>query len=121
MNQNIIIAIDGYSSTGKSTLAKMLSKYLNYKHINTGAMYRAVTLHAIRNNWIDTSLKKHHNKKMIIESINFLKFDFIADDDKVYEMYMNNEAVKSELTTPLVSEYVSVVSTYQKVRQKIVH
>lgn len=120
MNQNIIIAIDGYSSTGKSTLAKMLSKYLNYKHINTGAMYRAVTLHAIRNNWIDVSSKKNHNKKMIIESINFLKFDFIPDANKVYQIYMNNEPVGSELKTPLVSEYVSTVSAYPIVREKIV-
>ena len=121
MNQNIIIAIDGYSSTGKSTLAKMLSKHLSYKHINTGAMYRAVTLHAIRNNWIDFSSRKNHNKKMIIESINYLKFDFIPDSNKVYEIYMNNESVENELKTPLVSEYVSIVSTYPMVRKKIVH
>ena len=121
MNQNIIIAIDGYSSTGKSTLAKMLSKHFNYKHINTGSMYRAVTLHAIRNNWIDFSSRKNHNKKMIIESINYLKFDFIPDSNKVYEIYMNNESVENELKTPLVSEYVSIVSTYPIVRKKIVH
>jgi len=50
--KKIIIAIDGHSSTGKSTLAKMLASYLKYQHINTGAMYRAVTLHAMRNGWI---------------------------------------------------------------------
>ena len=121
MTQNIIIAIDGYSSTGKSTLAKMLSKHLNYKHINTGAMYRAVTLHAIRNNWIDVSSHKNHNRKLILESVDFLKFDFIPDANKVYQIYMNQEFVESELKTPLVSEYVSVVSAYPMVRKKIVH
>lgn len=120
MNKNIIIAIDGYSSTGKSTLAKMLSQHLNYKHINTGSMYRAVTLHAIRNNWIDVSSHKNHKKKMIIESINFLKFDFIADSSRVYQIYMNKEFIENELKNPLVSEYVSTVSMYPMVRKKIV-
>ena len=65
MKKKIIIAIDGYSSTGKTTLARMLSQYLDYKHINTGAMYRAVTLYAIRNNWIDISTKC---KKQVVET-----------------------------------------------------
>lgn len=121
MNQKIIIAIDGYSSTGKSTLAKMLAQYFDYKHINTGAMYRAVTLYAIRNTWIDVSSHKNHNKEMIIESINSLKFDFVLDSNKVYKIYMNNEAIDSELKSHMVSEYVSTVSTYPMVRKKIVH
>ena len=62
MKKKIIIAIDGHSSTGKSTLAKMLSQHLGYKHINTGAMYRAVTLYALRKNWINTSRKIIENK-----------------------------------------------------------
>ena len=53
VQKNIIIAIDGHSSTGKSTLAKMLSKHYNFVHINTGSMYRAVTLNAIRKNIIN--------------------------------------------------------------------
>ena len=58
---------------------------------------------------------------MIIESINFLNFDFIRDTNKVYKIYMNNEAIDSELKSHLVSEYVSTVSTYPMVRKKIVH
>ena len=57
---------------------------------------------------------------MIIESINFLKFDFIADSSRVYQIYMNNEFIENELKNPLVSEYVSTVSMYPMVRKKIV-
>ena len=68
--KKIIIAIDGVSSTGKSTLARMLSQYLQYKHINTGAMYRAVTLNALKNNWIDDSIgEKSIQSDLIIESV----------------------------------------------------
>jgi len=72
LTKKIIIAIDGYSSTGKSTLALMLSSYLGYQHINTGAMYRAVTLHAIRNNWIDCSLNYIKNKDLIRNNVSSL-------------------------------------------------
>ncbi len=120
MKKKIIIAIDGHSSTGKSTLAKMLSKHLGYKHINTGAMYRAVTLYAIRNNWINTALKIIENKDMIIDSVDYIDFDFVADQNKIYKIYMNNEDVEHELKTPLVAQYVSAVSTYPILRRKIV-
>lgn len=120
MIKQIIIAIDGHSSTGKSTLAKMLSEHLDYVHINTGAMYRAVTLNAIRNNWIDVSLKKIKSEKNIIDSVDSLSFSFRRDQTNRYKIYMNNQDIEGDLKDPLVAEYVSVISTYPLLRQKIV-
>ena len=121
MIKKIIIAIDGYSSTGKSTLAKMLSKHLGYKHINTGLMYRAVTLHAIRKSWIkDAGPDLIINKKNIIGSINNLDLNFKFDKKHGSKMYMQNEDVEHQLKLPLVSKYVSIISTYPLIRKKIV-
>ena len=120
MINKIIIAIDGHSSTGKSTLAKMLSQYLMYKHINTGSMYRALTLHALRNNWIDDSRGFKINKHKIIESIDTLNLDFKFDDQNMCRMCINSEDVEDLLKDPLVSKYVSVISAYPLVRKKIV-
>tara|TARA_B100000427_G_C15414585_1_gene553560 strand:+ start:326 stop:1027 length:702 start_codon:yes stop_codon:yes gene_type:complete len=120
MIRKIIIAIDGHSSTGKSTLAKMLSKHLMYKHINTGSMYRALTLHALRNAWIDNSRELKINKHKIIESIDALNLDFQFDEQNACRMCINNEDVDDLLKDPLVSQYVSVISAYPLVRKKIV-
>tara|TARA_B100000427_G_C15431882_1_gene561240 strand:+ start:279 stop:983 length:705 start_codon:yes stop_codon:yes gene_type:complete len=121
MTNKIIIAIDGHSSTGKSTLAKMLSSHLKYKHINTGSMYRALTLHAIQNNWIKHSKDQLIiNREKIIESINHLMLDFRMDKNNNYHMYMNNENIEDQIKTLEVSKYVSKISTYPLVRKKIV-
>jgi len=120
MTRKIIIAIDGHSSTGKSTLAKMLSKHLMYKHINTGSMYRALTLHALRNSWIDDSRELKINKHKIIESIDDLNLDFEFDEHNSCRMCINSEDVDDLLKDPLVSQYVSVISAYPLVRKKIV-
>ena len=99
MINKIIIAIDGHSSTGKSTLAKMVAKELKYKHINTGAMYRALTLHALRHNWITDASEDIEaiNVKKMIKSIDELELDFRLDQDTHYVMYMNNENVDFEI------------------------
>ena len=120
MIKKIIIAIDGYSSTGKSTLAKMLSQSLGYKHINTGSMYRAVTLHAIRNHWIEDNKDFKINQNLIVDSIDNLDLDFRFTTKNTCKMYMNNEDVDFELKNPLVSKYVSIISTYPLLRKKIV-
>ena len=121
MMKKIIIAIDGYSSTGKSTLAKMLSKHFSYRHINTGAMYRAVTLFAIRNKWIDDTIGADSvDSLQIINSIEFLKFDFRLDNYNHYRLYLNNEDVEDLIKSPLVSKYVSLISTYSALRKKII-
>jgi len=122
MINKIIIAIDGHSSTGKSTLAKMVAKELKYKHINTGAMYRALTLHALRHNWITDASEDIEaiNVKKMIKSIDELELDFRLDQDTHYVMYMNNENVDFEIKKPIVSKYVSTVSSYPLIRKKIV-
>ena len=120
MIKKIIIAIDGYSSTGKSTLARMLSQHLGYRHINTGSMYRAVTLHALRNSWIEDDSELTINAQKIIQSIDVLDLDFKFDAMNICKMYMQNEDVEDKLKLPLVSQYVSMISTYPLVRKKIV-
>ena len=117
----IIIAIDGHSSTGKSTLAKMLSKYLKYKHINTGSMYRAITLNAIENGWINDSIGiKSVNKSLIIKSLDSLEFNFLDNDKNEYSLYLNGKNIDSDIKEPLVSKYVSIVSAYSLIRNQVV-
>ena len=121
MIKKIIIAIDGYSSTGKTSLAKMLSKHLDYQHINTGAMYRAVTLHALRNNWINDSIGfQGIKKKSILKSLDSIKFEFIRNENKFYQIYLNNENIDMLIQGPLVAKYVSFVSRLPELRKKIV-
>ena len=119
--KKIIIAIDGYSSTGKSTLAKMLSKHLKYKHINTGSMYRAVTLFAMKNNWVySLNNQLSIDRNSIVASIDNLNLDFKLDHDNCYRMYMDNEDVEKEIKTEEVSSFVSEVSKDSSLRKKIV-
>ena len=121
MNNKIIIAIDGYSSTGKSTLAKMLSIYLGYKHINTGSMYRSVTLYALRHNMISEFNGNFTMKdSALVKSIDDLNLEFIFDDDQISKMYMNNENVELKIKSQDVSHYVSYVSKHPLIRKKIV-
>ena len=121
MNEQIIIAIDGYSSTGKTTLAKMLSTHLNYRHINTGAMYRAVTLHAIRNKWIkDSAGFEGVKKNLILKSLDSLEFEFIYNKNQSYQIYLNKENVDKQIKSTLVAKYVSLISTFPELRKKIV-
>ena len=121
MNKKIIIAIDGYSSTGKTTLAKTLSTHLNYQHINTGAMYRAVTLNALRKNWIiDANGAKEIKKDLIIQSLDYLQFEFIYNKNQSYQLHLNKENIDKEIKKPIVSKYVSFISTFPELRRKIV-
>ena len=121
MNKKIIIAIDGYSSTGKTTLAKTLSTHLNYQHINTGAMYRAVTLNALRKNWIiDANGAKEIKKDLIIQSLDYLQFEFIYNKNQSYQLHLNKENIDKEIKNPIVSKYVSFISTFPELRRKIV-
>ncbi len=120
MNNKIIIAIDGYSSTGKSTLAKMLSAHLGYKHINTGSMYRAVTLYALRNNIISeiNGVFKMEDTTLV-QAIDNLSLDFVFDNNTC-NMYMNNENIETEIRGQDISHYVSYVSKHPLIRRKIV-
>lgn len=116
--KNIIIAIDGFSSTGKSTIAKQLAKTLGYVYVDTGAMYRAVTLYAIQNNYITKDNFKVHDFVMQLDNINLL-FKFNASLG-FSEMYLNGNNVEKEIRTMEVSGLVSTVSTIPEVRQQLV-
>ena len=122
MTKKIIIAIDGCSSTGKSTLASILADHLEYKHINTESMYRAVTLNAIRKNWIHSlnKTKFRVNKKKVISTLDELELDFLSNSKGECKMFMNGKDVDFELKSSAVSMYVSQISQIPLIRQKIV-
>ncbi len=116
--KKITIAIDGYSSTGKSTLAKQLAKHLNYIYVDTGAMYRAVTLFAMQNGYIDYDF---FDKQTLINSIPSIKLNFKFNVDLGFaEMYLNDVNVEKEIRTIEVSNFVSRVAEISQVRAKLV-
>lgn len=116
--QNITIAIDGFSSTGKSTLAKQIAKELGYVYVDTGAMYRAVTLYALQNNFINENSFKVNDFVLELDKIN-LSFKF-NEALGFSEMYLNDVNVEKEIRTLEVSSYVSKVSAVPEVRYQLV-
>jgi CMP/dCMP kinase len=109
--QKIIITIDGFSSCGKSTLAKQLARELNYVFIDSGAMYRAVTLYFLRNH-IDW-----YNKESVIKALEEIDLDFQYNQQtSESHMFLNEENVEQLIRDMLVSENVSEVSTIKEVR-----
>ena len=119
-DKKIIIAIDGYSSSGKSTLAKEIARLLNYKYIDSGAMYRAVTLFALRNNLINDSNHQVDEKKLQ-DLIKQIKIDFRNSTERNrQETYLNNENVEDEIREMNVSNNVSFISKIRFVREKMV-
>lgn len=120
-DKKIIIAIDGYSSSGKSTLAKEIAKLLDYKYIDSGAMYRAVTLFAIRNNIIDNNSHKVDEQKLK-EVIDQVHINFRYNPEKKrQETYLNEENVENEIREMSVSDNVSFISKIKFVREKMVN
>ena len=114
----ITVAIDGYSSCGKSTLAKALAQKLNYNYIDTGAMYRAVTLFGLRN---DIIKDKQINKVALIEALEHISVSFKYNTlTKTSEVFLNNEHVEKEIRTMEVANNVSAVSSIKEVREKMV-
>ena len=118
MNRKLIIAVDGYSSCGKSTFAKAIAKELNYFFIDSGAMYRAVTLFCIRKGYIDKSMVK---EKEITESMAdiYIRFRYNPDIGQ-YETYLNGENVEAEIRQVEVSSMVSIISKIRAVRERLV-
>lgn len=116
--KKITIAIDGHSSTGKSTLAKQLAKYLGYVYVDTGAMYRAVTYFAMQNNLISTTHFDVEKLKNELININ-LKFIFNADLG-FGEIYLNDVNVENEIRKIEVSNLVSKIAEVSEVRSKLV-
>ncbi len=111
MNKKIIIAIDGFSSCGKSTLAKQLAKQLNYIYIDSGAMYRAITLFFLRNhvNW-----EKEEEVKAALKDIH-LEFHSNASTGES-EIYLNGENVEYLIRDLIVAEKVSEIAALKQVR-----
>lgn len=116
--EKITIAIDGYSSTGKSTIAKQLAKALNYIYVDTGAMYRAVTLYAMRHGLVSENTS---DIEALVASLHEIELRFVYNDAVGFaEMYLNDENVEREIRTMEVSKLVSKVATIEDVRQKLV-
>jgi len=118
MDKKLIIAIDGYSSCGKSTFAKAIAKELNYIYIDSGAMYRAVTLYCINRGFIsDDQL----NVEGIVSEINDIHIEFIYNPDiSEYETFLNSENVETEIRGLDVSSRVSRISQIHQVRSRLV-
>jgi CMP/dCMP kinase len=110
--QKIIITIDGFSSCGKSTLAKELARELNYVFVDSGAMYRAITLYFLRNH-IDW-----YNKEQVEQALKEIDLDFQYNEQNGQSnMFLNQENVEQLIRDMLVSENVSEVSTIKEVRE----
>ena len=118
MDKKLIIAIDGYSSCGKSTFAKAIAKELNYIYIDSGAMYRAVTLYSIRRGFISDD---RLNVEGIVSEINDINIEFIYNPDiSEYETSLNSENVETEIRGLDVSSRVSRISQIHQVRSRLV-
>ena len=112
--KNFVIAIDGFSSCGKSTVAKALAKQLNFVFVDSGAMYRAVTLYVQRHNiGLD-------DEDAIQKALDEIHIDFIPNPDKT-QILLNGEDVSDAIRTMEVSDYVSEVSAIKSVRKAMVH
>ena len=118
MSKKITIAIDGFSSTGKSTIAKLLAKKYNYIYVDTGAMYRAVTLFANINNYVGVAFLRKENLVSHLPNIS-LQFKFNKDLGFA-EMYLNGDNVEKEIRTLEVSQLVSKIAAISEVRKKLV-
>ena len=117
-HKKITIAIDGFSSCGKSTLAKALAFELGYVFVDTGAMYRAVTLFCFRKGFVS---KEYVNQNAIIDHLNQIEIHFERNKDtSKLEIYLNNEVVEREIRSLEISSLVSKVASIKEVRQKLV-
>ncbi|HAP68452.1 MAG TPA: (d)CMP kinase, partial [Flavobacteriales bacterium] len=113
----ITIAIDGYSSCGKSTLAKQLASKLNYTYVDSGAMYRAIALFAIENGLASKDFVK---KDELISKLDNVDVDLKYDSDSGgVTTFLNGKNVEEEIRTMRVSEVVSLVSVIKEVRAKL--
>lgn len=118
MEGKITIAIDGWSSCGKSTLAKALAKELEYIYVDSGAMYRGVALYALRNGWVSSN---HTDKDDIINNLNKIQLDFESSKPGKADLFLNGENVEREIRKIEVSNVVSAVATIKEVRGHLVN
>lgn len=118
MSAHKVIAIDGYSSTGKSTVAKRLAKHLQYIYVDSGAMYRAVSLFALKNGCFDHN---ELNNSKLIEKLDQIDIDFKFDNHtQKSEIFLNGKNVEDSIRGMEVSQKVSVVAAIPEVREKLV-
>ena len=118
MKKKIRIAIDGFSSTGKSTIAKLIATKYNYIYVDTGAMYRAVTLYAYQNSYVDNSFI---NKDALIKALKNISLTFKFNENLGFsEMFLNGENVEKEIRSLTISQLVSKVAEISEVRKKLV-
>jgi cytidylate kinase len=116
--QKITIAIDGYSSTGKSTIAKQIAKELGYIYVDSGAMYRAVTYYALQNGFINNDI---FNVKDFVHELHHIELNFKFNPELGFaEMYLNGENIEHAIRTMEVSNFVSTVSAVPEVRYQLV-
>jgi cytidylate kinase len=116
--KNITIAIDGLSSTGKSTIAKQLATKLAYVYVDSGAMYRAVTFYAMQQGFIS---KNSFDKNKLLSKLKEINLTFKFNPELGFaEMYLNNINVENEIRTLEVSKFVSKVAEVSEVRRKLV-
>lgn len=111
MSKKIIITIDGWSSCGKSTLAKQLARELGYVYVDSGAMYRAITLYFLRNH-IDWT-----EKKEVIQALKDINLEFVYNSSKnLSEIYLNDENVEYVIRDLVIAEKVSDIAAIKEVR-----
>ena len=116
--KKIVIAIDGFSSCGKSTFAKAIAARLGYIFIDTGAMYRAVTLCAIRQGAVD---ENSVNEQAVVALLDGLEVSFKFNAERgASDVYVNGECVEGAIRTIEVSNCVSRISSIRQVREKLV-
>jgi cytidylate kinase len=118
LSKPLIIALDGHSSCGKSSFAKEIAKKLNYLYVDSGAMYRAVTLYAMRNGFINNDGINLSNLENALNSIE-IDFKYTPQTEK-YETFLNGENVEDQIRSMDVSKNVSEISKIKKVREYLV-
>lgn len=115
--KKIIVAIDGFSSSGKSTMAKELAREVGYIYIDTGAMYRAVSLYTLRKGWITTD---GIDEEALQQHIHDIDIAFKTNSDGKTETYLNGENVEAEIRSLKVANGASRISTLGFVRRELV-
>jgi len=116
--QDLVIAIDGHSSGGKSSYAKTIAKELGITYVDSGAMYRAVTLYAMDNNLIRDGII---DEQEIVRQLDSISIEIIFNPEKArYETWMNGKNIEDDIRTVTVSSYVSPVSKIREIRETLV-